>query len=169
MPINMLTAPLSFSFFLFHLELIIFSCNGYFLVFTKSRASRTGYPPHEASSLIAFRNFDEEMKHPGVWESDQGSTSTTDNSRDNLASLYRPPFHLMFHGSFEKVKGFSLSLLLHDLSEIIYHLVLMALVNCAGYMVLFVLKYQGFRLILLQHMLQPSAFFLYFAIKGLRN
>jgi hypothetical protein len=86
--------------------------------------------------LIAFRNFDEEMKHPGVWESDQGSTSTTDNSRDNLASLYRPPFHLMFHGSFEKVKGFSLSLLLHDLSEIIYHLVLMALVNCAGYMVL---------------------------------
>jgi hypothetical protein len=73
----------------------------------------------------------------------------------------------MFHGSFEKVKGFSLSLLLHDLSEIIYHLVLMALVNCAGYMVLFVLKYQGFRL--LQHMLQPSAFFLYFAIKGLRN
>ncbi|KAL3578274.1 hypothetical protein D5086_019778 [Populus alba] len=68
-------------------------------------ASRTGYPPHEASSLIAFRNFDEEMKHPGVWESDQGSTSTTDNSRDNLASLYRPPFHLMFHGSFEKAKG----------------------------------------------------------------
>ncbi|KAJ6721390.1 UBX DOMAIN-CONTAINING PROTEIN [Salix viminalis] len=68
-------------------------------------ASRTGYPPHEASSLIAFRNFDEEMKHPGVWESDQGSTSTTDNARDNLASLYRPPFHLMFHGSFEKAKG----------------------------------------------------------------
>ncbi|XP_011021683.1 PREDICTED: UBX domain-containing protein 2-like [Populus euphratica] len=68
-------------------------------------ASRTGYPPREASSLIAFRNFDEEMKHPGVWESDQGSTSTTDNSRDNLASLYRPPFHLMFHGSFEKAKG----------------------------------------------------------------
>ncbi|KAJ6324230.1 hypothetical protein OIU76_011519 [Salix suchowensis] len=91
-------------------------------------ASRTGYPPHEASSLIAFRNFDEEMKHPGVWESDQGSTSTTDNARDNLASLYRPPFHLMFHGSFEK----------------------------------------GFHMILLQHMLQSSAFFLYIAIKGLR-
>ena len=108
----------------------------------KSRASRTGYPPHEANSLIAFRNFDEEMKHPGVWESDQGSTSTTDNTRDNLASLYRPPFHLMFHGSFEKVKGFSLSLLLHDLSEIIYHSVLMALVTCAGHMVLFVLNYQ---------------------------
>ncbi|KAJ6689471.1 hypothetical protein OIU85_005837 [Salix viminalis] len=68
-------------------------------------ASRMGHPPHEASSLIAFRNFDEEMKHSGVWESDQGSTSTIDNPRDNLASLYRPPFHLMFHGSFEKAKG----------------------------------------------------------------
>ncbi|KAF9677513.1 hypothetical protein SADUNF_Sadunf08G0115500 [Salix dunnii] len=68
-------------------------------------ASRMGHAPHEASSLIAFRNFDEEMKHSGVWESDQGSTSTVDNPRDNLASLYRPPFHLMFHGSFEKAKG----------------------------------------------------------------
>ena len=66
-----------------------------------------GHAPHEASSLIAFRNFDEEMKHSGVWESDQGSTSTIDNPRDNLASLYRPPFHLMIHGSFEKVKEFS--------------------------------------------------------------
>ncbi|KAJ0037961.1 hypothetical protein Pint_22536 [Pistacia integerrima] len=59
---------------------------------------------HEPSSLIAFRNFDEEMKRPGVWESDQGATSTADTSRDNLASLYRPPFHLMFNGSFEKAK-----------------------------------------------------------------
>lgn len=69
------------------------------------RASRMGYPPHESSSLIAFRNFDEEMKHPGVWESDQGATSMAENPRDNLASLYRPPFHLMFQGSFEKAKG----------------------------------------------------------------
>ncbi|KAF8040009.1 hypothetical protein BT93_B2281 [Corymbia citriodora subsp. variegata] len=60
---------------------------------------------HESSSLIAFRNFDEEMKRPGVWESDQGSTSTAENARDNLASLYRPPFHLMFRGSFEKAKA----------------------------------------------------------------
>ncbi|WCJ33737.1 UBX domain-containing protein [Euphorbia peplus] len=64
-----------------------------------------GYPPQEASSLIAFRNFDEEMKRPAVWEGEQGTTSTADTSRDNLASLYRPPFHLMFHGSFEKAKG----------------------------------------------------------------
>lgn len=67
--------------------------------------SRMGYSPNESNSLIAFRNFNEEMKHPGVWESDQGSTSTTDNPRENLASLYRPPFHLMFHGSFEKAKA----------------------------------------------------------------
>lgn len=61
------------------------------------------HPSGESGSLIAFRNFDEEMKHPGVWESDQGVASTADNSRDNLASLYRPPFHLMFQGPFEKV------------------------------------------------------------------
>lgn len=65
------------------------------------------YPSQERSSLIAFRNFDEEMKRPGVWETEQGAASMTDNSRDNhnLASLYRPPFHLMFNGSFEKVTG----------------------------------------------------------------
>ncbi|KAM3705628.1 hypothetical protein ACB094_03G095300 [Castanea mollissima] len=67
-------------------------------------ASRIGYPSREPSSLIAFRNFDEEMKRPGVWESDQGSSSTTETHRDNLASLYRPPYHLMLHGSFEKAK-----------------------------------------------------------------
>ncbi|XP_065617724.1 plant UBX domain-containing protein 7 isoform X2 [Quercus suber] len=67
-------------------------------------ASRIGYPSREPSSLIAFRNFDEEMKRPGVWESDQGASSTTESHRDNLASLYRPPYHLMLHGSFEKAK-----------------------------------------------------------------
>ncbi|XP_012072428.1 plant UBX domain-containing protein 7 isoform X2 [Jatropha curcas] len=69
------------------------------------RAYRTGYPPQESGSLIAFRNFEEEMKRPGVWESDQGATSTAENPRDNLASLYSPPFRLMFQGSFEKAKG----------------------------------------------------------------
>uniref|UniRef100_A0A7N2LP15 UAS domain-containing protein n=1 Tax=Quercus lobata TaxID=97700 RepID=A0A7N2LP15_QUELO len=43
------------------------------------------------------------MKRSGVWESDQGSLSTTENHQDSLASLYRPPYHLMFHGSFEKL------------------------------------------------------------------
>lgn len=74
-----------------------------------------GYPSHEANSVIAFRNFGEEISRPGVWESDQGAASTADNSRDNLASLYRPPFHLMFHGPFEKVTELLLCcLLLHN-------------------------------------------------------
>ncbi|KAI3431172.1 UBX domain-containing protein [Psidium guajava] len=64
-----------------------------------------GMGSHESSSLIAFRNFDEELKRPGVWEPDQGSTSTAENARDNLASLYRPPFRLMYRGSFEKAKA----------------------------------------------------------------
>ncbi|KAL0004170.1 hypothetical protein SO802_011731 [Lithocarpus litseifolius] len=61
-----------------------------------------GYLSREArsSSSIACHNFDEEMKRPGVWESDQGASY----HRDNLASLYRPPYHLMLHGSFEKAK-----------------------------------------------------------------
>ncbi|CAN1842122.1 Plant UBX domain-containing protein 7 [Linum perenne] len=66
-------------------------------------ASRIVHSSHESSSLIAFRNFQEETKHPGVWESEQGSASAN-NPRD-LASLYRPPFHLMFQGSFEKAKA----------------------------------------------------------------
>lgn len=68
---------------------------------------RTGHRPQEPSSLIAFRNFEEEMRRPGVWESEQGAaaTSTPESSRDNLASLYRPPFHLMFTGSFDKAKS----------------------------------------------------------------
>ncbi|XP_042509351.1 plant UBX domain-containing protein 7-like [Macadamia integrifolia] len=68
------------------------------------RTSRMGYPSQEASSLVAFRNFGEEMKRPGVWESDQGAASSTENSQDNLASLYRPPFDLMLHGPFDKAK-----------------------------------------------------------------
>ncbi|XP_038701358.1 plant UBX domain-containing protein 7-like isoform X2 [Tripterygium wilfordii] len=66
-----------------------------------------GFIPHEPSSLVAFRNFGEEVRRAGVWESDQSaaSASTTENPRDNLASLYRPPFHLMFQGSFEKAKA----------------------------------------------------------------
>lgn len=67
-------------------------------------ASRAGYPSHGSSSVVAFRNFEEEMKRPDVWESEQGGPSTTQSSRDNLAALYRPPFALMHQGSFEKAK-----------------------------------------------------------------
>ncbi|KAI4373171.1 hypothetical protein MLD38_011329 [Melastoma candidum] len=60
---------------------------------------------NQPSSVVTFQNFDEEMKHSTVWKSEQGSTSAAENPRDNLASLYRLPFHLMFRGSFEKAKG----------------------------------------------------------------
>ncbi|KAM6546660.1 hypothetical protein CsatB_027396 [Cannabis sativa] len=66
-------------------------------------ASRMRHP--ESSSVPGLRNFDEEIKRPGVWEPEQGVASTAENSRDNLASLYRPPYHIMFQGSFEKAKG----------------------------------------------------------------
>lgn len=66
-----------------------------------------GGSSHEAHSVVPFRNFEEEMKRPGVWETENGSASTVDSTRDNLASLYRPPFALMYQGSFEKVNGYA--------------------------------------------------------------
>ncbi|GFP93981.1 UBX domain-containing protein 7 [Phtheirospermum japonicum] len=66
---------------------------------------RLGNSSFATHSVVPFRNFEEEMKHPGVWEADKGSSSSAvDKTQDNLASLYRPPFALMFHGSFEKAK-----------------------------------------------------------------
>ncbi|XP_071735742.1 plant UBX domain-containing protein 7-like [Rutidosis leptorrhynchoides] len=67
---------------------------------------RLGYNPQEARTVVPFRNFEEELRRPGVWETGQGATSTADTSRDNLnlATLYRPPFALMFNGPFEKAK-----------------------------------------------------------------
>ncbi|RAL54596.1 hypothetical protein DM860_001724 [Cuscuta australis] len=67
--------------------------------------STMGVSARESRHVVPFRNFEEEMKHPGVWEADKGSSSAAKNTRaDNLASLYRPPFALMYHGSFEKAK-----------------------------------------------------------------
>ncbi|KAL3510266.1 hypothetical protein ACH5RR_029667 [Cinchona calisaya] len=66
--------------------------------------SRMGGPSNEARSVVPFRNFEEETKRPDVWETENGSVSTVDNSRDNLASLYRPPFALIYQGPFEKAK-----------------------------------------------------------------
>ncbi|KAK3141193.1 hypothetical protein QOZ80_4BG0330630 [Eleusine coracana subsp. coracana] len=53
------------------------------------------------NSTVAFRNFEEEARQSAVWDSEQNATSS---SRDNLASLYRPPFSLMFNGPFDKAK-----------------------------------------------------------------
>lgn len=66
---------------------------------------RTGGSSQGTHSVVPFRNFQEEMKRPGVWEAEQGSSSSVpDKTQDNLASLYRPPFAIMFHGPFEKAK-----------------------------------------------------------------
>lgn len=67
-------------------------------------ASRVGNTSHGAHSVVPFRNFDQELKHPGIWEADQSSATAVDSSRDNLASLYRPPFAIMLQGPFEKAK-----------------------------------------------------------------
>ncbi|XVE74602.1 hypothetical protein DITRI_Ditri12bG0030500 [Diplodiscus trichospermus] len=69
------------------------------------KGSRLEHPPQQSSSVIAFCNFDEEMKRLGVWESDEGASSTIDAPRDNLGSLYCLPYRLMFHRSFEKAKS----------------------------------------------------------------
>ncbi|KAL5721629.1 hypothetical protein ACHQM5_005249 [Ranunculus cassubicifolius] len=76
------------------------------LLYRSSRMGHqlAGFPPADPSTLVAFRNFNEEMKHPGVWEAEQNPSSSADTSRDNLASLYRPPFALMHQGPFEKAK-----------------------------------------------------------------
>ncbi|CAJ2636135.1 unnamed protein product [Trifolium pratense] len=69
------------------------------------RGATLGHLSQEPNSLIAFRNFEQETRRPGVWETEQGAASTAESSQDTLASLYRPPFHLMFTGSFDKAKG----------------------------------------------------------------
>ncbi|XP_047972477.1 plant UBX domain-containing protein 7-like isoform X2 [Salvia hispanica] len=67
--------------------------------------TRTGDSSQGTPSVVPFRNFQEEMKRPGVWEAEQGSSSSVpDKVQDNLASLYRPPFAIMYHGPFEKAK-----------------------------------------------------------------
>ncbi|KAL1568696.1 plant UBX domain-containing protein 7-like isoform X2 [Salvia divinorum] len=70
-----------------------------------SRSPRARDSSHATHSVVPFRNFEEEMKYPGVWEAEGASSSSAVNrTQDNLASLYRPPFALMFHGPFEKAK-----------------------------------------------------------------
>ncbi|XP_011627484.1 plant UBX domain-containing protein 7 isoform X2 [Amborella trichopoda] len=66
-------------------------------LYADSFIQRTLHPPHQP---VAFRDFEEEAKNPSVWGSEQG----TSGARDNLAALYRPPFSLMYQGSFEKAK-----------------------------------------------------------------
>lgn len=63
----------------------------------------SSYPTH---SVVPFRNFGEEMSSR-VWEAVERSPSVADRTQNNLASLYRPPFELMFQGAFEKAKDYA--------------------------------------------------------------
>ncbi|KAI3817087.1 hypothetical protein L1987_10874 [Smallanthus sonchifolius] len=58
--------------------------------------SSLGGSPHAAHT-----SFDAQSS---FWEADQGSTLAAGTSRENLASLYRPPVALMYPGSFEQAK-----------------------------------------------------------------
>ncbi|WOK98404.1 plant UBX domain-containing protein 7 [Canna indica] len=58
----------------------------------------------QPSPVVAFRNFDEESKRSAVWDSNEIAASSANGSRDNLASLYSPPFALMYQGSFDQAK-----------------------------------------------------------------
>ncbi|KAL3502180.1 hypothetical protein ACH5RR_036629 [Cinchona calisaya] len=67
-------------------------------------ASMLGGSSHKPRSVVPFRNFEDEMRRSGVWEKENGSEATVDKSEDNLASLYCPPFALIYQGPFEKAK-----------------------------------------------------------------
>ncbi|XP_072971587.1 plant UBX domain-containing protein 7 [Typha angustifolia] len=58
----------------------------------------------QPSAVVAFRNFEEESRQSAFWQADQNAASTENGSRDNLASLYRPPLSLMYNGPFDKAK-----------------------------------------------------------------
>ncbi|WOG83582.1 hypothetical protein DCAR_0102759 [Daucus carota subsp. sativus] len=68
------------------------------------QAAFLGYVSNGDRSDVLLPNSSREVKHPGIWEAEQSSASAVDNSRDNLASLYRPPFAIMFRGPFEMAK-----------------------------------------------------------------
>lgn len=68
------------------------------------RAQRLAQLSNQPNSVDAFRNFEDEAKYRSVWASDPNGNSSMDGAKDNLAALYRPPFALMFQGSFEQAK-----------------------------------------------------------------
>eukprot|EP01018_Ginkgo_biloba_P029944 Gb_39568 [translate_table: standard] len=68
------------------------------------RAQRLAQSSNQPNSVDAFRNFEDEAKYRSVWGSDTNGDPSMDGAKDNLAALYRPPFGLMFQGSFEQAK-----------------------------------------------------------------
>ncbi|KAJ4744678.1 UBX domain-containing protein [Rhynchospora pubera] len=68
------------------------------------------YASFERHQMMAFRDFEQESRQQAsaVWNSgensDQNTASTANSSPVNLASLYQPPFALMYNGPFDKAK-----------------------------------------------------------------
>lgn len=63
--------------------------------------------PSQPTSVDAFRNFEDEANQRaanwGPVEPSNSSSSGLGGMKDSLAALYRPPFVLMFQGTFEQV------------------------------------------------------------------
>ena len=56
---------------------------------------------NQPTSVDAFRNFQDEANFRS--HASTNALPNVDGNRDSLAALYRPPFTLMFQGSFEQV------------------------------------------------------------------
>ncbi|MCO5567371.1 hypothetical protein L7F22_021061 [Adiantum nelumboides] len=66
------------------------------------RAQHLAQSSNQPTSVDAFRNFQDEANFRGHAANE--SAENVDGSKDTLASLYRPPFALIFQGSFEQAK-----------------------------------------------------------------
>ncbi|CAM6129255.1 unnamed protein product [Calypogeia fissa] len=73
------------------------------------RAHRMAQTPSQPTSVDAFRNFEDEANQRaanwGPMEPSNSSSSGLGGMKDSLAALYRPPFVLMFQGTFEQAKA----------------------------------------------------------------
>lgn len=66
------------------------------------RAQHLAQSSNQPSSVDAFRNFQDEANFRG--HAPKSDATSTEGNKDSLAALYRPPFTLMFQGSFEQAK-----------------------------------------------------------------
>lgn len=66
------------------------------------RAQHMAQTSNQPSSVDAFRNFQDEANFRA--HAPTNGVTSVDGNKDSLAALYRPPFALMFQGSFEQAK-----------------------------------------------------------------
>lgn len=66
------------------------------------RAQHLAQSSNQPSSVDAFRNFQDEANFRG--HAPKSDSTSIEGNKDSLAALYRPPFTLMFQGSFEQAK-----------------------------------------------------------------